>query len=162
DLALWTWLLRFARRCNAHDMMAAGHAIQALLQSARALYQELFDTEPLDAEWETRGLLYVVLSPSAMDHYAHNPRLRRDSFGLASARHEAGAVQELEPALKPGLAGGWHYPGDAHLRPDKLMASWHRLLEERGVAVRENCAFRGFVRQGRLARGIATAQGTLD
>jgi D-amino-acid dehydrogenase len=162
DPALWTWLLRFARRCNAHDMMAAGHAIQALLQSSRALYQELFDTEPLDAEWETRGLLYVFQSPSAMEHYAHTDRLLRDSFGLAAIRYEAGAVQELEPALKPGLAGAWHYPGDAHLRPDKLMSSWHRLLEARGVVVREKCAFRGFVRQGRLARGIVTAQGTLD
>src|SRR6516165_4238002 len=24
DIALWAWLLRFARRCNEHDMIAAG------------------------------------------------------------------------------------------------------------------------------------------
>src|SRR5262245_22384326 len=33
DLALWGWLLRFARRCNARDMLRSGAAIQALLQS---------------------------------------------------------------------------------------------------------------------------------
>src|SRR5262249_53923456 len=38
DLALWGWLLRFARRCNVGDMLQAGRAIQALLDSSRALY----------------------------------------------------------------------------------------------------------------------------
>ena len=27
----------------------------------------------------------------------------------------------LEPALKPGMAGGYLYESDAHLRPDRLM-----------------------------------------
>src|SRR5438552_6793206 len=31
DPALWSWLFRFARRCNHRDMMEAGRAIQALL-----------------------------------------------------------------------------------------------------------------------------------
>src|SRR5215475_9143764 len=37
DPALWRWFWAFARRCNRADMIAAGHAIQALLQSSRAL-----------------------------------------------------------------------------------------------------------------------------
>ena len=41
DPALWAWLYRFARRCNHHDMMEAGRAIQALLNSSRRLYDEL-------------------------------------------------------------------------------------------------------------------------
>src|SRR5262245_35307788 len=35
DLALWSWLYHFARRCNAHDMVDAGRAIQALLNAGR-------------------------------------------------------------------------------------------------------------------------------
>src|SRR5262249_30749255 len=89
DPALWGWLLRFARRCNRHDMLEAGRAIQALLQSSRALYQDLFATEPLDAEWETRGLLFVFRSPAAMEHYGHTDRLVREKFGLAAVRYEA-------------------------------------------------------------------------
>jgi D-amino-acid dehydrogenase len=161
DPALWGWLLRFARRCNRHDMLEAGRAIQALLQSSRALYQDLFATEPLDAEWETRGLLFVFRSPAAMEHYAHTDRLVREKFGLAAVRYEAAALPDLEPALKPGLAGAWYHAGDAHLRPDKLMTSWRRLLEARGVTVREHCEFKGLVRDGRLARGVATSAGTL-
>jgi D-amino-acid dehydrogenase len=161
DPALWAWLLRFARRCNTHDLLQAARAIQALLQLSRSLYQELFETEPLDAEWETRGLLFVFRSPVAMEHYAKTVQLQRDSFGVTAARHDSDALIELEPSLKPGLAGGWHYATDAHLRPDKLMSSWRRLLEAQGVTVREHCEFQGFVRSARLARAVETSQGPL-
>jgi D-amino-acid dehydrogenase len=71
DLNLWSWLFRFARRCNHGDMLEAGRAIQALLNSSRGLYDELFETEKLDAEWETRGLLFVFLTSEGLDHYRH-------------------------------------------------------------------------------------------
>jgi D-amino-acid dehydrogenase len=161
DPALWLWLLRFARRCNRHDMLEAGQAIHALLQSSRSLYQELFAKEPLDAEWEMRGLLFPFRTPAALEHYTETVRLHRTHFGLEATRYEGGALRELEPALKPGLAGGWYYANDAHLRPDKLLASWRRLLEAGGVTVRERCALEGLERQGRRARAVTTATGPL-
>jgi D-amino-acid dehydrogenase len=160
DPALWGWLVRFARRSNERDMLEAGRAIQALLRSSRALYEELFRAEPLEAEWQARGVLFVFLTPAAMEHHAGTGRLLRDQFGVAATRYDGEAVAELEPALKPGLAGGWHYETDAHLRPDRLLESWRRLLEDRGVAIREHCPFHGFARAGRRAEAAATACGT--
>jgi D-amino-acid dehydrogenase len=161
DPALWGWLLRFARRCNRADMLEAGRAIQALLNSSRALYGELVRTEPLQAEWEERGLLFVFRSAKAMEHHAETDRLLREQFGVGATRYDGDKVSELEPALRPGLAGGWLYATDAHLRPDALMASWRRLLAERGVEVREGCAFEGFERDGQRARAVRTSQGEL-
>jgi D-amino-acid dehydrogenase len=161
DPALWGWFYRFARRCNPADMVEAGRAIQALLCSARSLYDELFRTEPLEAEWQTRGLLFVLRTPAAMEHYAETDRLMRESFSLGATRYDGPALTELEPALKPGLAGGWHYDCDAHLRPDLLLASWRQLLEARGVAVRENCSLVGLVKSGRRAEAVETSQGRL-
>jgi D-amino-acid dehydrogenase len=160
--SLWSWLLRFALHCNRHDMLESGRAIQAILQSSRALYQELFQKEPLDAEWEARGLMFVFLTPAAMEHYAETDHLLREEFGVGAKRYEATALIELEPALRPGLAGAWHYENDAHLRPDKLMSSWRRLLESGGVKIRERCDFLGFARDGRVARGAETSQGRLE
>src|SRR5438477_6960138 len=45
DLALWGWLLRFAKRCNQRNMLRAGSAIQSLLDSSRRLYDELLNDE---------------------------------------------------------------------------------------------------------------------
>jgi len=159
DLSLWGWLLRFARRCNLSDMLESGRAIQPLLRSSRRLYDELMKEDSLECEWQTRGVLFVFQSRAGMEHYAQTDRLMRDHFAMAATRYDGDAVTELEPALKPGLAGGWLYSGDAHLRPDKLLSSWRRLLEARGVVIRTGCAMTGFVRDHGRAQAVHTDQG---
>jgi len=161
DPALWSWFWQFARKCNTADMLETGRAIQALLNSARALYDELFRSEPLDAEWQTRGLLFVFQTQAAMEHYAETDRLLREHFNVAAKRYDGPALTAFEPALKDGLAGGWHYGTDAHLRPDKLLASWRRLLESRGVNFCEKRSMTGFSATGRMATAVETAQGQL-
>ncbi len=161
SLDLWSWLFRFARRCNTHDMLAAGHAIQALLDSSRRLYAELMRTEPLDCEWQTRGLLFVFQTAAAMEHYAATDKMLGEHFQLFAQRYDSAALADLEPALKPGLAGGWLYKNDAHLRPDRLMSSWRRVLEARGVEIREQCTMNGLIEDNGLARAVATSQGEL-
>jgi D-amino-acid dehydrogenase len=161
DLALWGWLWRFARRCRHDCMMQAGHAIQTLLNSSRKLYDELMANEPLDCEWQTRGLLFVFLTPKELEHYGETTRLLRDAFGLPSTLYDSDAVVRLEPSLKPGMAGGWYFPTDAHLRPDRLMTSWRRVLLERGVTLLEQCEMNGFVREHGRARAALTTQGEL-
>ncbi len=159
DPALWSWLLQFARRCNAGDRLEAGRAIQALLNSSRALYDELLRQEPIDCEWEARGLLFVLQSRQGMEHYAATDQLLRDVFDLPAQRYDGDALLGLEPALKPGLAGGWLYRTDAHLRPDRLLASWRRVLEARGVRILEHCDVQGFVGAQGRARTVITSQG---
>src|SRR5216684_3769817 len=161
DPRLWSWLLRFARRCNHADMLEAGRAIQLLLNSSRALYDDLFETEALDAEWETRGLLFVFLTPQGLDHYRHTDDILREHFGMSATRYDGRQILELEPALKPGLAGGFHYLGDAHLRPDKLMTSWRKLLIERGTDIHEHCDFLGFIRHGHQVTAVQTTAGEM-
>jgi D-amino-acid dehydrogenase len=162
DLNLWTWLFRFARRCNRTDMLAAGRACHALLHSSLGLYRELMQTEPLDCEWQARGLLFVYQTAMEMDAYAATDKLLREQFDLPAQRYDGAALTALEPALKPGLAGGWYYEEDAHLRPDKLMSSWRRLLESRGVLVHERCAVKRFIREQGRATAVVTNQGELS
>lgn len=161
DPALWSWLYHFARHCNHRDMLAAGHAIQALLQSSRQLYDEVIKAEALDCEWETRGLLYVFQTPKALDHYEETDRLLRQEFGVGAVRYDGEALTDLEPALKSGLAGGYLYETDAHLRPDRLLTAWRRVLEARGVQIVENCQAKDWhCRDGR-ATALTTGQGDL-
>ena len=155
------WFLGFARRCNARDMMAAGRAIQALLDSSRTLFDELIGAENIECEWEAKGLLFVFRTPKHFDHYAHADELLRREFAMPATRFDAAALAALEPALKPGMAGGYLYESDAHLRPDKLMRELKRMLLARGVEVRENCAARGFARTGDTASAVQTTMGDI-
>jgi D-amino-acid dehydrogenase len=161
DLNLWGWLFRFARRCNRADMLEAGRACHALLDSSFHLYRELMRAEPLDCEWQTCGLLFVYQTPAEMDRYGETDQILREHFHLSAKRYDGAALTDLEPALKPGLAGGWYYEEDAHLRPDKLLSSWRRLLESRGVTVHEHCEVRRFVREHGKARAAVTTQGEM-
>jgi D-amino-acid dehydrogenase len=161
DPAMWSWFWRFARRCNQRDAIAAGHAIQELLVSSRALYDELFQTTLTDVEWDPAGLLFVFLTASAMEHYAQTDRLLQNEFGLGAARLEGDAFRALEPALKPSVAGAWRYAMDGQLRPDKLMSAWRQVLESISVEVREHCALQGLVAERRLVRRLVTDRGEI-
>ncbi len=158
DLALWSWLFQFARRCNERDMLASAQGIQALLQSSRSLYDELMANEPFDCEWQPRGLLFPFRTQAGLEHHDQTAELLRTSFGTSIDRYAGDEVRDLEPALKRGLAGGWHYPVDAHLRPDKLMSSWRRVLAGIGVTIRDDCEVKGFVRDGVRAVRVITPQ----
>jgi D-amino-acid dehydrogenase len=144
DWRLWTWLFRFARRCNTEDMLAGGRACHALLESSRVLYEELITREALACEWQREGLLFVYDTRLGFDAYAHTDNILAEHFNLPARRIEGDALTEFEPALRPGLAGAFFYEEDSHLRPDRLMAEWRRVLAARGVEIVENCEFQGF------------------
>lgn len=135
NLGLWSWLLKFGKRCNAKDNLQASHARHALLQSSRALYEDLIESNSLDVEWKKDGLLFVFRDGKNFNHFAElNDRLTRD-FNLTAEGLDGAALAELEPSLKPGLAGAFHYKKDAHLRSDRLMTEMHRLLTDAGVTI---------------------------
>jgi len=162
DPSLWAWMWRFARRCNMADMLESGRGIQALLNSSRQLYGELFAKKLLFADWQERGLLFVFLSPSEMSHYAEVDSLLKNEYGLTARRIESAELLHREPALKPGIAGAWHYECDAHLRPDLLLKSWNALLQTKNVDIRERCVLHGFERDGRRVTKVQTSTGTIE
>ncbi|WP_165063850.1 NAD(P)/FAD-dependent oxidoreductase [Paludisphaera rhizosphaerae] len=161
DPALWSWMYHFARRCNERDMLEAARGIQPILESSLHLYQQLMKDEALDCEWHERGLFFVYRDRKEFDAYAPTDRLLDEKFHCPAERIEGDAVLEREPALKPGLAGGWYYHEDAHLRPDRLMKAWRANVEASGGTFRENCGFQGFIRKNGSASAVKTTQGEL-
>jgi D-amino-acid dehydrogenase len=160
-LANLGWFLGFARKCNSRDMLATGHAIQALLNSSRMLFEELIATERLECEWQTKGLLFVFRSKNHFEHYAHTDELLRREFAMPAKRFDSAELAALEPALKPGQAGGYLYESDARLRPDRLMSELKRVLLALGVEIRENCAATGFAKSGGTATAIQANGGDI-
>ena len=150
------WFLGFARRCTARHAATAGTALHGLLGSARRLYEDWVRDERLDCDWDTRGLLFVFRSAAAMGHFAETDRLLRDRFDTPARRLGPDALAGLEPGLRPGLAGGWLYERDAHLRPDRLMAELRRVLVGLGVRVLDRTPVTGLTRAGGRVTGVET------
>jgi D-amino-acid dehydrogenase len=162
DPALWSWLWRFSRCCNAKQMLLAGKAIQALLVSSRQLYDELIAEERIDCEWEAKGLLFVFQTAAAFEHYSATDDLMGREFGIRAKRLAGEELAAFEPALTPRLPGAWLYETDAHLRPDRLMAELKRMLLARGVTICENCSAKSVVRENGRARAVRTAEGEIE
>jgi len=152
--ALWSFLFRFWRNCSAAQMKQGARGKHALLSSSRQLYQELIEGEGLDCNWEKRGLLFVFQDQHHFDEFGELAQWVAEEFGVMSTPYGQGELQKLEPALKEDLAGAWHYPHDAHLRPDRLLSSWRTILENLGVKFLEQQEVTDFLGEGSQLRAI--------
>lgn len=161
DFALWRWLWNFGRRCRHDLMLQTAQANHALLQSSRKLYDQLRASPEFDCEWEDRGLLFVYNRREEFEAYAALEKLIREEFGVAGQPIDGGALESFEPALKPGLGGAWHYTGDAHLRPDKLMQSWRQLLDLHQVEIVEDSPVDQIVVEHDAVTHVETPHGSL-
>ena len=149
--ALLRWLWEFARRCNHRHALSAGRAMKSILDASIREYEALFRMREFEAEWQPLGLLYVLRTRRGMDRFAAQDAMLRDTFGVAATRIEGSELPQFEPALLPGLAGGFLYEGDAFLRPDALTGNWRRWLARRGVRFEEN----------RRVHGVETTAGAI-
>ena len=159
DPALWGWLLRFAGNCNAAAMHEAGHARLAMLVDSMTLYRELIDRESLDVDWEHRGTVNVYRSRHHFEAFAPlNDELER-RYGLAATPLTGDELAAREPAVRDDLAGGWFFPQDAHLRPDRLMSQMRNVLLRLGVTILEETPVRELlVEQGRLTAVVCAGR----
>ncbi len=156
------WLLKFALRCNAKSMMEAGKACHPLLQSSAALYREVFEQENMKVDWKTDGLLFVYRDQHEFDAYAETDAWLKKHFDMAAVPYAGKALTDLEPALKPGLAGAWLYQCDAHLRPSKLMSELRRIILASGVTILENTEMKSFEERNGKAAAVVTNRGKVE
>lgn len=162
DWQFLKWLFNFGRRCNFEDMVESARGIQPLLDSSRELYDQLVKEEQLACEWQTEGCLFVYKTKEALEHFGATDKLLAEVFHAGSTLIKGHELTDFEPALKPGLAGGWFHSHDAHLRPDVLMRSWRAHLERAGVTIREQCELQDWIMTDGRVTGVRTSQGSFD
>ena len=161
DPALARWLLHFAVRCNARTYRSTTRPKAALLKASRALLEANIRDESMDCGFEASGHLYVYRDPRSLDA-AHALIQDLREVGIEAEACDARRLQAEEPALRDGMAGGLSFPGDAVLRPDRLVAELGRRVRERGGEILEHCAATGFsrARDGRI-EAVRTESGEL-
>ncbi len=159
--ALWLWMLQFARRCTHRQMLTAGVPLKAILDSSMTEYRRLIAEEKLDCEWKDGGLLYVFRTKQGLETFAEADRLLTEHFQVSATKIDGADLADYEPALKPGLAGAFNYPEDAHVRPDALIQNWSERLRARGVELVEHCELRDTTIKAGQLTGVATSKGDM-
>jgi D-amino-acid dehydrogenase len=157
DPALWSWLLRFAARCNARDWMRNGAAKAALLQASRAAFPDWIARHGIDCEFEALGTDHVFRDAAALEGFIHELEALAE-LGIASEVIDGPAYLRGEPALRDGVVGVVRFAGDASLRPDRYVDGMARALRAAGGEIAEHCEVLGVVADGDGWRA-ATAAG---
>ncbi len=160
--ALWYWMWQFARRCNHRQVITAGRHLQRILDASIAEYRRLIPEYSLDCEWQEDGLLYVFRTPRAMEAFAETDRMLTEHFGVTARRLESGDLPEFDPGLRSDLAGGFHYPSDASVRPDRLNRHWAERLQDEGVHFVENCPLESVQKSNGRVVSLTTAHGEIQ
>ncbi len=110
----------------------------ALTAYSRRLWADISSELPADCEDERRGTLWLA----AGDEELRAAELKREVYrqhGVAATVLDAGALAEMEPHLRPGLAGALHVPDDSVLYPPAVARYFVSRARALGAEVRERC-----------------------
>ena len=147
------WLFGFARHGNWRDFARAASARATILQHSRQLLRDLVRSDQLDCEFAEEGLLYVYRTAKLQAADEHDHVAVLDRLGIEVQRLRGEQVEAMEPALKPGVAGGLFHPGDARLRPDRYAAELARRVAELGGAIESGAKVENFTtRHGQITQ----------
>ena len=158
---LLNWMWQFARRCNHGQVLSAGKHLHSILDASLEEYRTLIPELRLDCQWKQNGLLFVFKSDDAMSAYGKDARMLSDHFDVSFEQIDGSKLAEFEPGLRSDLAGAFHYPGDASVRPDLLNREWYEQLRRDGVEFMENCDLQSVRTTGSSIDAVCTSRGDL-
>ena len=158
---LLRWLAEFGRRCTRRQMLATGKVLHALLEASMHEFNELLAEPDLDSGVQRKGMLFVFRSDRALGEFADTDALLTQEFGITARFIDGADLDTFEPALLDGLAGGYFYEFDSHVRPDRLNASWAGLSRARGVRIIEQCRLDAIDKAGNSIDALETAEGRM-
>ncbi|WP_031487947.1 NAD(P)/FAD-dependent oxidoreductase [Streptomyces bicolor] len=122
------------------------------------LWQKLAELLPPQVEYEAKGGLVVASDAARMDAL-RTFAAAQNRAGVTAHEIPADRLNDLEPYLAPGPAGGFHYPQDAQVQP--ALAAAH-LLRASGACLRLGEEVTGILTGAHdEVRGVRTTAGDL-
>ncbi|NLG08201.1 MAG: FAD-dependent oxidoreductase [Deinococcales bacterium] len=158
DLLAWGW--RFWRAGTTAHVTRSAPLLLALNLASRDAYVEL------DAElgggfaFERQGLTMLCATERGLEEEARVAALAA-GLGMRAEVLDGREAQAREPGIELAVAGGVHYPEDAHLDPAAFMRVLQRRLAADGVALRFGTRVAGFEATNGRVEGVRVAAGEL-
>ena len=160
DPVLWSWLLRFASRCNGSAMTHAAGARAALLKTSRAAFPDWIASHGIECDFAQLGTDHVFRDARELEAYLPDLALLA-GLGIPSEIIDGAEYERQEPAVLPGVAGTVRFPEDASLRPDRYAAGLASALQAAGGTLVEHSEVRALEDHADGVR-VVTSTGTFD
>lgn len=131
DPELIAWGIRFWRSSTRERARRAAPLLRDLNLASRALYEALALGTGNSFGLAREGLLLLLRTERAFEEERALAARSRE-LGMPAEALDAKAVAALEPGMAFDVLGGVLYPLDAHLIPQRLVATMTRLVTDRG------------------------------
>jgi D-amino-acid dehydrogenase len=160
DPELISWGIRFWLASNPARARRAAPLLRDLNLASRALYEELAARTANEFGLTREGLLLLLRSEHGLETEGAIAARSRE-LGMPAEVLDAKGVQALEPDLTFDVLGGVLYPLDAHLVPQRLVATMTRLVGERGGTFVWNAEVKDWKSGPSAVRAAMTTQGEI-
>jgi sarcosine oxidase subunit beta len=128
---------------------------------SRDFYRSQRGRLPLDSGFVAQGYLMPCFTEDEVDA-AHERITLQQKLGLEVEWLDRSDLDRRHTGLAPGIALGASYaPGDGYIDPPRNVQAYTAALLDRGVELREHCAFRGLIEQDGRVSGVDTDAGPL-
>lgn len=133
--SLWRWLWRFNSFCTEEHVHRGMELLGPLGHEGRGLFDELVEGEGLDCQFRPDGYYEVYRTRAGYEGAQTEIPLQR-SLGYDTQALSGPALEEMEPALRSGTAGGLFFPEAATLDPGRFLSELARVSMARGMELR--------------------------
>jgi len=160
ELFAWAW--RFFRASTPAHVRRAGPLLRDLHLASRRCYEELAAGRNNPFGLTERGLLMLCKTQHGLDDEARAAEEAR-RLDIPAEVLDVRQTAALEPDVRLDVVGGVHFPLDAHLDPQRLMAHLQAELEGQGVRFAWGQTVRDWSCDSAAGRitGVRTAEETI-
>lgn len=152
---LISWGIKFYQAANHTQVGNAMLALRDISLFAKKLYKDFAGAEKNDFSFEERGLMMLCKTAHTFHEEAEAAEIA-NKLGIEARVLDLAALHQLEPEVKPIVAGAVYYPGDAHLYPNALVTKLKELLVKQGVKFLYNTEVTGFDSENGNIKSIST------
>jgi len=157
---LWRWLWHFNSFCTEEHVHRSMKVLGPLGHIGRHLFEELVQEEQLDCQFQPDGYYEVYRTQKGFDSAQAEIPLQRD-HGYDTQALPGPALEEMEPALRSGTAGGLFFPEAATLDPGRFLSELARAAVDRGMELRSGARVVEVVSKGSSVSGVRLEDGEM-
>ena len=158
---LFDWGIKFWQAANAGHVRRSAPLLRDLSFASRVLFEELAAETQNDIGLVTRGLLMLCQTQHGLDDEAKFAKQALE-LGVPAEVLDRRQAAQIDPGVTMDVAGAVYFPKDAHLTPERYLATLERLTNLLGVQFRWQTEVTGLtVRNGKIT-AVQTAGGPLE
>jgi len=132
NLDLMQWLWKFYRSCNQDHVDRCMPILYDYNEWSKTLYRDFAKDERFAFSFQEVGLLMLYRSKHQEKEEVELAE-KANSLGIAANVLSGTELTQLEPNIKLDALGGVHFPGDAHLYPNRFINQLRKELGNRGA-----------------------------